>query len=124
MVSNQDFYMKNTTALLYAILAFVAFSGCARREPPSRVIEVTVKKFEYVPAEIRLKRGELVEFRVTTADVQHSFDVKQLRISEPVNPGKPAVFQLRPEEAGRFQVECAILCGKGHDDMRATLIVE
>ena len=116
--------MRNTTLVLYAILLLVAFTGCSKREPPSRIIEVTVKKFEYVPSEIRLKQGELVEFRVTTPDVQHSFDVKELRISEPVNPGKPAVFTFRPEQKGRFTVECAILCGKGHDNMRAVLIVD
>lgn len=116
--------MRKSTCLLYAILMAGAFAGCGKREQPSRVVEVVVKKFEYVPAEIRLKQGELVEFRITTTDVQHSFDVKQLDISEPVSPGKPAVFTLRPQEKGTYTIECAILCGKGHDDMRARLIVE
>lgn len=116
--------MPNTTSLLYAILLLVAFSGCSKPEKPVRTVEVTAKRFEFKPAEIHLKQGELVEFRVTTADVQHGFAIPELKISEPVNPGKPGVFTVKPDRKGTFTIECSILCGPMHDEMRAKLVVE
>ena len=116
--------MKNSTLLLYAILLPVAFSGCAKPEKPVRTVEITAKRFEFTPAEIHLKQGELVEFRVSTADVQHGFFVPELKISEPVNPGKPAVFNVKAERKGTFAIECSILCGPMHDEMKAKLVVE
>jgi len=83
-----------------------------------------MKKFAITPAEIRIRQGEAVQFEVLTEDVQHGFTVEDLGIREPVNPGKPAVFTFVAERKGTFLVECSILCGSGHDDMQARLIVE
>ena len=83
-----------------------------------------MKKYEIQPSEIHVKQGETVEFHVTAIDVQHGFDVPDLGIKESVQPSHPAVFTYTADKKGEFTVKCGILCGAGHDRMRATLIVE
>lgn len=110
---------------LYLLTALLALGGCrAEQAPPSRTVAVAMRKFSIAPAEIRLKQGETVRFQVSTEDVQHGFDIPQLGIREPVNPGRPAVFDFTPKAKGTFKVECGILCGPGHEDMQARIIVE
>ncbi|GAC1656970.1 MAG: hypothetical protein NVS9B15_18260 [Acidobacteriaceae bacterium] len=83
-----------------------------------------MKQWEISPREIRVKQGTVVHLHVRTADVQHGFDVRGLNISEPINPGKTTDITFRADTPGSFAVECGILCGKGHDDMEATIVVE
>lgn len=83
-----------------------------------------MKRYAILPVEIRLKQGETVRFEVMTEDVQHGFSVPDLGINESVNPGRPATFEYTARKRGSFAVECSILCGPRHDDMRARLIVE
>jgi heme/copper-type cytochrome/quinol oxidase subunit 2 len=61
---------------------------------------------------------------VKTADVQHGFDVPDLGIKESVQPGRSAVFTIKTDRKGEFKIECGVLCGPHHDDMRGKLIVE
>lgn len=87
-------------------------------------ISVVMKKWEMQPATIRVQKGTLVHLHVTTPDVQHGFDVPALDISEPVNPGKTTDITFHADKPGKYEVECGILCGRGHDDMGGTIIVE
>lgn len=109
---------------LYIFAFALACAGCARPPEPGRHVAVAMKKYAIAPAEIRLKQGETVRFEVFTEDVQHGFDVPALGIKESVNPGRPAVFAYTATHKGRFRVECGILCGPRHEDMKAELIVE
>lgn len=113
-----------TRAILYIFVLALACTGCAAPPEPARHVAVSMKKYAIAPAEIRLKQGETVRFEVFTEDVQHGFDVPELGIREPVNPGRPAVFTYTATRKGRFSVDCGILCGPRHDDMKAVLIVE
>jgi cytochrome c oxidase subunit 2 len=117
---------NSKTGILYAVMAFLALSlaGCGRASTANVHISVIMKRYSIHPAEIRVKQGDVVELAVSTADVQHGFDVPSLRIKESVQPGKPAVFSFKAEKKGRFAVECGVLCGPRHDDMRGVIIVE
>jgi heme/copper-type cytochrome/quinol oxidase subunit 2 len=117
--------------LLYVVISAIALSplplaptGCAKPVTVARRIDVTMKKYDIQPAEIHLNHGETVEFHVSTSDVQHGFDVPRLGIKESVQPGRPAVFSYIADQKGEFEVKCGILCGSGHDRMRAKLVVE
>jgi cytochrome c oxidase subunit II len=56
--------------------------------------------------------------------VQHGFAVPDLGIKEPIQKGKPAVIVFEARRAGTYPVTCSIICGAGHDDMQARIIVE
>lgn len=66
----------------------------------------------------------MVHLHITIADVQHGFDVKGLNISEPVNPGRTTDINFVADKPGRYEVQCGILCGKGHDHMTGAIIIE
>ncbi len=112
--------LKLSLALLLPLLA----SGCQQTSAPARHIAVSMKKYSITPAEIRVRKGETIQFEVITEDVQHGFTVTALGINEAVNPGRPAVFLYEATKQGSFVVECGIICGSGHEDMRARIIVE
>ena len=68
--------------------------------------------------------GRTADLEVSTADVQHGFDVPGLGIKEPVRPGNPAIITLKSPPKGEYNVACGIICGPRHDDMTAKLVVE
>ena len=126
MMPNQRF-----KKLLYVVISAIALSpltlalvGCSKAPVAPRQISVTMKKYEIQPAEIDLKQGETVEFHVSTTDVQHGFDVPDLGIKESVQPKTPAVFTYTADRKGEFEVKCGILCGAGHDRMRAEMVIK
>ena len=117
--------------ILYVVISAIALSplalapaGCARAAKAARPVTVSMKKYTIVPAEIHIKEGETIEFHVSSSDVQHGFDVPELGIKESVQPDRPAVFTYTADRKGQFEIKCSILCGAGHDRMRAKLVVE
>jgi cytochrome c oxidase subunit II len=107
------------------LLSFLLLAlGCQHKSAPAEHINVVMKKYTITPSEIRVKSGQPVELDVTTADVQHGFDVPALGIKEPVQPGKTTTISFTPSQKGEFEVQCGIICGPHHDDMTAKLVVE
>jgi len=126
----QEFRVSKThmnKAILFALTAMLALgllAGCQRAAPPSEHINVVMKKYSVDPPVIRIKSGAVVELLVTTADVQHGFDIPKLGIKEPVQPGKTTSIILKAPAKGEYQIVCGIICGPHHDDMGGKLIVE
>lgn len=83
-----------------------------------------MKKYTIEPAVIHVKASQVTELEVSSADVQHGFDVPGLSIKEPVRSGKPAIVTLNHPPKGEYKVVCGIICGPHHDDMVAKLVVE
>jgi cytochrome c oxidase subunit II len=103
----------------------LAAAGCQNKgNSGAPRIKVVMKKYSIEPAVIHVKAGQTTELEVSTADVQHGFDVPQLGIKEPVRPGSAAVITLKSPPKGEYNVVCGIICGPHHDDMNAKLVVE
>ncbi len=109
--------------LLLASCVLAALSGCAKKVPAER-INITMKKYEFVPAEVHVKRGQKVLFVVTSADTQHGFHVDAFGINEPVKKGQTAEVEFESDRAGTFLMNCSIICGAMHDDMVGKIVVE
>ncbi len=107
--------------LFLALLGTIA--GCDSAKPDV-VIPVVMKKYVFDPPVIRVKKGQLVELDVSTADVQHGFTVPDLGIKEPIQPHRPAKIVFKADRAGVFPMSCSIICGPGHDDMVGKIVVE
>jgi len=58
-----------------------------------------------------------VIFYISSKDVIHSFKVIALRVTQDAIPGMRIPIWFRPTQEGRFQVNCAQLCGNGHSSM-------
>jgi cytochrome c oxidase subunit 2 len=54
---------------------------------------------------------------ISSRDVIHSFKVIAMRITQDAIPGMRVPIWFRPTKAGRFQINCAQLCGNGHSTM-------
>ena len=118
--------MNKSFLFLFALCFAYLAVGC-RNEPKSAAdahIQVVMKKYTIQPAEIHVKAGQTTELEVSTADVQHGFDVPALGIKEPVRSGQPAIVTLKDPPKGEYKVVCGIICGPHHDDMVAKLVVE
>ena len=116
--------MKNLRFLLFLNILLCAFiPGCSHPKPTEH-INVVMKKYQIEPAVIKVKSGETVEFEVSTTDVQHGFDIPDLGVKQPVQPGKASVFTFKAPAKGEYQIVCGIICGPRHDDMKAKLVVE
>lgn len=77
-----------------------------------RVIEIEAHSFAFVPTELNVEQGETVKFVVTSADIYHTFSVKQSKdaaedlFSVDVFPGEPAEVTWTFEEAGELYLYC------------------
>lgn len=83
-----------------------------------------MRKFAIEPRIIQVKQAQNVVLDVSTDDVMHGFMVAKLGINEPIQPGKAAAIPLDTSRKGDFEVTCSILCGRGHDDMRARIVIK
>lgn len=106
-----------------------------------KVIEISAKKYEFAPNEIRVKKGERVQLKVHSVDTTHGAKLEVypeghkdkstpgLKFTEPDQNGKvqkdvDQVIDFVAVEAGTYDIKCAKLCGMGHGRMKAKLIVE
>jgi len=99
-------------------------TACRHQPGPSEHIKVVMIKYSIDPPVIRIRSGTTVEFQITTADVQHGFDVPRLGIKETISPGKTSSVVLTAPAKGEYDIVCGIICGPHHDDMGGKLVVE
>lgn len=109
----------------FLLICAVLLSSCTNKpSEPAQHVPVTMRKFAIEPAVIRVKQSANVVLDISTQDVQHGFQVPELGINEPIQPNRPAEIPLDTSRKGEFKVECSIICGPGHDDMQAKIVVE
>ena len=92
-------------------------------KPKERVIKMVAKKFEFVPGEVKVAKGETVVFQITAPEVPMGFNLADFNVRADVVPGKTTTVRVTPDKTGSFTFVCDIFCGSGHEDMYGTLIV-
>lgn len=60
---------------------------------------------------------------ISSKDVVHSFKVIAMRVTQDAIPGMRIPSWFRPTHEGRYQINCAQLCGNGHSSMSQGFIV-
>lgn len=103
--------------------SLIPFGVAALAKPKERIIKVVAKKFEFVPGEIHVAKGETVVFQLTAPEVPMGFNLADFGTRVDVVPGKVATLRLTPDKTGSFIFLCDVFCGSGHEDMNGTLIV-
>ncbi|MBI2980124.1 MAG: cytochrome c oxidase subunit II [Chloroflexi bacterium] len=126
------------TLIPLAIVLFLAIQGARVLGDISRAMpaELEVKvvafqwdwRFEYPQyglesEELRLPVNRPVLLRLSSLDVIHSFWVPAFRTKEDAVPGMVTTLHLTPSRLGSYKVWCAELCGTGHAQMQAPVIV-
>lgn len=125
-------------------MAFSMTAGHAQDAPaqtPTKVIEVSAKKYEFTPSEIRVPKGTRVELKVHSEDETHGMTISVypegakdkaapgLVFDHPEENGKVSkgvdeVLDFVAEVPGTYDFKCARVCGFGHGRMKGKLIVE
>ncbi len=93
-------------------------------QPAEQVIHVTARKFAFLPAEIRLKKGVPVVLAFTAPEVVMGFSAPDLKVRTDIVPGEEARVRLVPQQIGKFDFLCDIFCGEGHEGMHGTIVVD
>ena len=79
--------------------------------------DITVRGFHF-PV------GRPVIARLNAKDAIHSFKIPVMRLTQDVIPGMEIPIWFEAKSTGKFQVGCAQLCGLGHYEMKAELVIE
>ena len=106
-----------------AALAGAAVGAAVLAQPQDKVIRITGRKFEFVPEDIALKKGEPVVLEFTTADVLMGFNAPDFKVRTDIVPGQVARLRLVPDRAGDFEFFCDNFCGEGHERMSGVIRV-
>lgn len=110
-------------ALAVPFLALGLVVTLSAQQAP-RVIPVEMKRYDFVPSTIEVTQGERVVLRVTSTDRLHGIGIKKFKVNKEVAKGETVDVEFVASEAGTFEVLCTEECGKGHDDMKGTLVVK
>ena len=87
-------------------------------------IQVTLRKYEFNPGTLRVRKGERVKLVMTAADHDHGFKLEDFDVDQKIPKGTTVVVEFTPDKAGTFQFRCSNVCGIGHRGMKGTLVVE
>lgn len=109
-------------------------------ETPNKVVHVLAMQFMFLMSEkaidpknpsgeaIELSANELVEFRVTSLDVNHGFaiynEANRLITQTQAMPGYVNRLRYKFEEPGSYEILCLEYCGMAHQVMRSSFIVK
>ncbi|NDZ15858.1 cytochrome B [Variovorax sp. WS11] len=74
--------------------------------------------------EVHLPLNKPVHVILRSHDVLHDFFVPPFRARMNMVPGQISTFWFTPTQIGRFEAMCSQLCGVGHPNMRAVVVVE
>lgn len=80
--------------------------------------------WKFLPAEIRVPVGSTVTFYITSADVQHGFDLHNTNINMMALPGQISKLTVTFDTPGEYPYICHEYCGVGHQNMYGKIIVE
>lgn len=126
---------KNTYLHMIAIAAVVALCACgnknnnntANNTPPpnaptgeTKEITVDAKNFQFTPSDIQLHPGDTVKLTLHNSQGVHGLAIPGLNVN--IKNGETATFTV--DKAGRYDFNCSIQCGAGHDNMTGTITVK
>jgi cytochrome c oxidase subunit II len=91
---------------------------------PVHEIQVTLRKYDFTPGSLRVKKGEQVRLIMAAMDHDHGFKLDDFQINQKIRKGTTAIVEFTADKAGTFQFRCSNVCGLGHRSMKGTLVVE
>ena len=110
------------TAVAVAGVALVR-AGVAQNAAAPRVIELTARRFTYIPNEIALKVGERVVIAISSIDFVHGMNLPDLHMRLDLVPGRITKLELHPKTPGVIDFVCDNFCGDGHEEMHGRFVV-
>lgn len=140
------FFLTAAAALVSLLLATLPRTPYAKNDlRPDRIVYVTARQFDFIFSDapitqkadlgrtsriehLEFEPGSLIEFRVTSLDVNHGFGLfgpgRRLLTQTQAMPGYVNRLFVRLDEAGQYKVFCLEYCAAGHHLMQHTLTVK
>ena len=87
-------------------------------------IQMTLRKYEFSPGSLHVRKGEQVKLVMVAADHDHGFKLVDYNIDRKIPKGTTVVVEFTADKAGTFQFRCSSVCGLGHRNMKGTLVVD
>ena len=118
--------LRATCGTWLAVGGYVTTIG-ARVPAAPEVKEFTMvaERFKFTPDRIEVQQGDQVRITIRSADSSHGFEIKKLKVDEFIpKGGKPVTVQFVAAVPGEFPIDCSEYCGRGHEGMRAVLVVK
>jgi cytochrome c oxidase subunit 2 len=84
-------------------------------------IVIIATNYSFDQKEYHLKKGVPVKIIFKNESGNHGILVPEMKLRLDAKDSSKVIL---PEEAGTFEVTCAIMCGSGHSEMSAKIIVE
>jgi cytochrome c oxidase subunit 2 len=92
--------------------------------PETRRFEVTASRYQFDPARIEVRQGDVVDLVLRSADTDHGIAIKAYAVKVAIPKGGETVgVSFVASRAGTFLIECSEYCGSGHKRMRGELVV-
>jgi cytochrome c oxidase subunit II len=122
--------------VLLAIIAGWSILVLNRNENSQKVQDVVhVKAWQYAwefdypslgisSGDLHVPTGTQVKLNINSFDVIHGFWVPQFRLQIDAVPGLTTHLLITPNKVGTWDVICNELCGEGHAQMRARIIIQ
>jgi cytochrome c oxidase subunit 2 len=80
-------------------------------------------KDDIVVSTLRVPADRDIVLTLKSRDVIHDFFVRELRVKQDAVPGMDIPYRFRVDKVGSYEIACAELCGLGHSQMRAVMLV-
>ena len=87
-------------------------------------LQVTLRKYEFSPGSLRVRKGEKVRLIMVALDHDHGFRLDEFDVNQKVPKGTTTVVEFTADKTGTFKFHCSSVCGLGHRNMKGTLVVE
>jgi cytochrome c oxidase subunit II len=96
----------------------------AAEAPETRRFEIVASRYQFDPARIEVRQGDVVDLTLRSADTDHGFAIKAYEVKVAIPKGGEAVgIAFVARRAGTFPIECSEYCGSGHKRMKGELVV-
>ena len=105
--------LQRTIPALLMLTMVIQTATMSMAQEPNNTIEIHARKYSFVPAEIDLKKGEVVKLRLISDDVPHSLVVPALKINAPIVKSHPTDITVTPTTVGDFHGQCGKLLWRG-----------
>jgi cytochrome c oxidase subunit 2 len=117
------------SGLAAALAAVTVAAGpvLTRAEVPAPrlvTVEMTAKRFAFLPEQVEVAEGDEVTINVRSADGTHGIEIEKLKVKKTIPRGGEVVtLSFTAPAPGRYVIKCSEYCGRGHDDMKSVLVV-
>lgn len=121
--------MKKILLATFTLLLVIVLTACGGSENANNndsgdtidnTLDVQATEFTFDQEEYVVKSGQEVTVNLESTEGIHGFAIDEFGVD--IQDSGTATFT--PEEPGEYEIYCSVPCGEGHEDMKATLIVQ